>query len=391
MDFDQLIKRLDWLDEERRKDKTSLVSMEERIRELETELKTARKKVKELSSSQQKNTITPDRLKQLETALANQRSEIMKYIDTLEEKHTALDKASDKRFHDQIKGIPNPEPDIIELRSSISDLKRKLAVLTGDEIRRTKEFSAWDSRIQELTRVSEQVQRTQGILEESRKNEARRLADLQGDFSALRKVLDETRDKTTITADDIRRVEFRMNELLSSEADRRQAQLSFIESQNLAQVERDRAWKSWENSLAAINNNNEILEHHLQEWAVALRSVKKAQETYDDLVQKFERRINEISEMQRLAEDRFRQEWVTFKSDEQKRWNAFILSQEENRKDLQNELVKLRSQLTEVADLAQTQQDLQEQTREANEQLFQGMLSQINELLTSYDRMSTRK
>ena len=73
MDFDQLIKRLDWLDEERRKDKTSLVSMEERIRELETELKTARKKFKEQSSSQQKKTITPDLFNQSETALANHR------------------------------------------------------------------------------------------------------------------------------------------------------------------------------------------------------------------------------------------------------------------------------------------------------------------------------
>ena len=124
--------------------------------------------------------------------------------------------------------------------------------------------------------------------------------------------MDESRDRTTIFTDDIRRLEVRLNELISSEADRRQAQLNFIESQSLAQVERDHAWKAWENSLGSINNNNEVLERHLQEWAVALRSVKKAQETYDDLVQKFERRINEISEMQRLAEDRFRQEWVTF-------------------------------------------------------------------------------
>ena len=34
---------------------------------------------------------------------------------------------------------------------------------------------------------------------------------------------------------------------------------------------------------------------------------------------RFERRINEITEMERLTEERFRQEWVTFKADDQKR------------------------------------------------------------------------
>ena len=43
-----------------------------------------------------------------------------------------------------------------------------------------------------------------------------------------------------------------------------------------------------------------------------------------------------------------------------------------------------------IEDLAQTQQDVLQQTKEANEQLFQGMLAQIHELLSAYERiMST--
>jgi len=388
MEFDQLIKRLDWLDEERRKDKTSIAALEERVQGLESELKTARKKIKELSTAQQKNSIGPERFDQWETALTNQRSEILKYIDDQEVKLLKVNKDGEKRIQEQFNTMYKAEPEIIQLRSSISDLKRQLGVMTEDDILRRKELSEWDLRIKDITRVAEQVQRSQVILEESRKIDVKRMADLQGDLTAVRKAVDESRSKTSMFTDDIRRLEVRLNELISSEADRRQAQLTFIESQNLSQVEREHAWKAWENKLLSLNNNNEILEHHLQESSLALRSVKKAQETYDDLVQKFERRINEISEMQRLAEDRFRQEWVTYKADEQKRWSAFLLSQEENRKDLQNELAKLRTRLTEVTDLAQTQQDLLEQTQEANEQLFHGMLSQINELLSSYGRIT---
>jgi hypothetical protein len=108
-------------------------------------------------------------------------------------------------------------------------------------------------------------------------------------------------------------------------------------------------------------------------------------------VQKFERRINEISEMQRLSEDRFRQEWVTFKADDQKRWTSFSLSQDEIRKDIRTELGKLQEQITTLEDQTQTQQDVIEQTKDANEQLFQGMLSQIHELLSAYERIMTAK
>jgi hypothetical protein len=214
---------------------------------------------------------------------------------------------------------------------------------------------------------------------------------LQGEVTSARKRQEEVRAKSEIQAEELRRLETRLNELLANETERKQAQVNFIETQSILQVERDRLWKEWETSLESMTANSSLMERRLQDWEVAQRSVKRAQETYDDLVQKFERRINEISEMQRLAEDRFRQEWVTFKADEQKRWASFTLTQEEMRTDLRAELTKLRSSLTALGDQLQTQQDILEQTKDANQQLFQGMLSHLHELLAAYERiLSTR-
>jgi hypothetical protein len=95
--------------------------------------------------------------------------------------------------------------------------------------------------------------------------------------------------------------------------------------------------------------------------------------------------------MQRLAEDRFRQEWVTFKADDQKRWTSFTLSQDETHKDTRINVTKIEERLTSLEDLTQTQQDVLQQTKDANEQLFQGMLAQIHELLSAYERIMTTK
>ena len=48
-----------------------------------------------------------------------------------------------------------------------------------------------------------------------------------------------------------------LNEILVNEAERRQAQTNFIETQALAQVERDRTWKEWEERVNSLNKQSE--------------------------------------------------------------------------------------------------------------------------------------
>jgi chromosome segregation ATPase len=202
--------------------------------------------------------------------------------------------------------------------------------------------------------------------------------------------MDEVREKNDLFPDSIRRIETRLNEILASEAERRQSQTGFMETQARLQIDRDRVLKEMEEYLGTIRKQTETMDRQLQEWDVIQRAAKRSQDAYEEIVQKFERRINEITEMQRLAEDRFRQEWVTFKADDQKRWTSYTLSQDEIHKDTRSIAGKFEERLTSLEDLVQTQQDVLQQTKDANEQLFQGMLSQIHELLSAYERiMST--
>jgi chromosome segregation ATPase len=204
--------------------------------------------------------------------------------------------------------------------------------------------------------------------------------------------MDEIREKADIFTDGIHRLEIRLNEMATSESERRNSQTDFFETQARLQVERDRVWKEWEVRFETLRKQTENIDGQITQWDAAQRAVKRAQDTYEEIAQKFDRRINEITEMQRLAEDRFRQEWVTFKADDQKRWTVYTLSQDEIHKDTRANVEKMLTRLTAVEDLAQMQQDVLQQTKEANEQLFQGMLAQIHELLSAYERImgSTR-
>ena len=391
MEFEQIIKRLDWLDDEHRKDKSTIDVLVQRASNLEGDLKAANKKIKELTAQISQFSTTPARIEQFDAALTQQRTDIVKYIDDLDQKRQGQLPDIEKRFKTQHDNVTKSLAELRKIREPIAEIKRDLEVHTEEENRDRKMITDWEMRMQSMVKTVEDVQRAQKATEEPRRQESKRLADLQGELSAARKRLDESREKNDLFTDSIRRIEARLNEILVNEAERRQVQSNFIETQSLIQVDRDRTWKEWEEKLASLQKMTESVDRSLQDWETAQRAIKRTQETYDDVVQKFERRINEITEMQRLAEDRFRQEWVTFKADDQKRWTSFTLSQDETHKDARGGIVKIEERLVVLEDLTQTQQDILQQTKDANEQLFQGLLAQIHELLSAYERIMGAK
>jgi chromosome segregation ATPase len=203
----------------------------------------------------------------------------------------------------------------------------------------------------------------------------------------LRKRMDENRDKATITADGLKNIENRFTALIASELERKQAQAAFLEQQAIAQIDRDRAWKEWKEKYEAFQKESSSLDVHIQNLDEALRGAKKAQEAYLELNTKLERRINEVTEMQRLAEDRLRQEWVSFKADDQKRWTGYSLSNEESFRDIRKDVVKTEARIPPIADSLQVLQDQLHQTTDTTEKELQELMNVVHEWMTSYQRI----
>ncbi len=187
--------------------------------------------------------------------------------------------------------------------------------------------------------------------------------------------------------DTIRNLENRINELLETETSRREEQATFLAQQAMALVERDRGWKDWQEKYEAFKQQAKNMEVQVVALDDSIRAAKRAQDTYNDLNQKLERRIAEVGEMQRLAEDRIRQEWVAFKAEEQKRWTSHSLSQEEAMRDLRKDMDKLEQRATVLDDAAQTLQDQLQQTTETTEKQLQELMNVANEWLVSYERI----
>ena len=388
MEFEQIIKRLDWLETEQRKTKASIAAAENKLAAIETSVDGVSKQVKTLAKDISDISSAAARLNQFTELLSKQRDDFNKALDDIEKKYQRREREATKRHLEELEPV---QVEVEKLKKSlpgdIAAIKADLKVRFADQLRLADSVAEVKPRIDDVLKVYEEVKGTQRILDENRRQDVKRVADLQGEVTALRKRIDEVRGRSDLSNDAVRNMENRINELLTSESERKAAQQTFIEQQSLAQIERDRALKAWNEKLEEFKTTSRSLDTQLTALDETLRTAKKVQETYTELNTKLERRITEVSEMQRLAEDRVRQEWVTFKADDQKRWTGYSLSQEESLRDLRKDVERAEARATALDDAVQVLQDQMNQTADTTEKQLQELMNVAHEWLTSYERI----
>ncbi len=384
MEFEEIVKRLEWLDTQLRQNKEMLASLDERLTSSDTTVNAVSKQIKSLNNQMSEIFPAAKRLEQFESLMAKQRADIIKLIEDNEKLRLRNEREAAKRIQAELDGLNKA---FTQIRTTSLDVKKQVDERTNQIQRMTDNLNDMKFRVEEVMHSNEDTLNSFKAMNETRKNDLKRIADIQGDITSLRKRVDESREKSAVNADGIRNLENRFADLLASESDRRQAQMTFLEQQALAQVERDRSWKEWKEKYDTFLKQASDFDSQVQTLQDTMRGAKKAQDTYLELNTKLERRINEVTEMQRLAEDRLRQEWISFKTDDQKRWTGYSLSSEESLRDIRKSVQKVEANLTNLSDVSQVLQDQMHQTTDTTEQQLQELMNSVHEWMTSYQRI----
>jgi len=388
MEFEQLVKRLEWLDEEHRKTRASIATFDERMTALEGKIDTVAKQIKPFPQQIADISSTAARLNQFDAIFAKQRDDMNRALEEIEKKHQKREQEVTKRHQEDFEPIHKALEELRKtLETEFPPIKRDIKARITEEGRLRLEIQELRPPIDSARHTAEEAILAQRAFDESRRQEAKRVADLQGEIAAVRKRIEETRSRIDLNADGFKNMDNRIKELMLSEHERKAAQIAFIDQQSMAHLNRERTYKEWKEKFDSIKLQAQTLDSQIQTLEETLRSAKRAQETYNELNTKLERRISEVTEMQRLSEDRLRQEWVTFKADDQKRWIGYTLSQDEGSKDVRRSMLKLEERIEPLDESIQTLQDQLHQTADASEQQLQELMNVAHEWLSAYERI----
>lgn len=386
MEAEQILKQLDWLDEERRKDKTRLSAIEERLTAVDGNIPPLAHQIKDLSSEVTRLGTIIARMDHFDEMLVQQRIEAKQYFEELERQIKKREEEGEKVRRVELRAVDQTLADLRKELEPIAEIKRSLKARVDEESRLARLIDELRTKIDASRRSEEEYTRTFRLVDDGRRQDAKRMTDMQGEMAAIRKRVDEQRGRLELVATTTKKVETRLNELNTVETERRETLENFLEKQALFQVERERVWKEWEARFAVIESQTADVDANLQTLDATHRAVKRTQQVVEEITQKIERRINEITEIQRLAEERFRQEWVTFKADDQKRWTNYTLTIEEQRNDSVRQYERITERVGTIEDSIQEIQDILQQMTEQTEKRLQSLLTVAHEWATSYER-----
>lgn len=379
METEQIEKRFSWLDEERRKESDKLNLVKEKLATVEETISTHTKQLKDVSSELTRLAALSTRIHQIDDTLSKHRKEISRQLGDAEERRSQKEKAIENlRKADQKKFAK----DFDDLRAELGVVERVQQALDTrreEELRLNQSLDALKKRLEDLEAEQGDQTHQLSMIEEGRKQDSRRVGELQAETTDIRLKTDTLRGELDSTADRIRRLETSNAELVASDNERREAQDLWVDSQNLKMVEFERAWKGWQEIFNEFEKKAAELDERILAYDETYRAMRQLRSDLDDALERLERRINEVTEMQRLAADRLKQEWSSFQADDQKRWNTYKLTTDEQWREHTRLYEKVEAQLQildeNTSDALQMAMDL----KDADRQLLLAIIATLRE------------
>ncbi len=380
---------VEWLEEQRMKDRKLLAAMHEQLAALETAQRQLLARVAEFEADLQKaraaavqSTKVPDLLDQL-------RGEIGQLLDGVEQRRSKAEREAEKhRLQDR---------DLVN--GQLADLlKRVEALRVVDELAARKEGEmrlfqmAGDMRQRIDVVVRGDGERTAALasIQEQRRQDAKRMTDMYSELQQARRRVDELKARADVMQDVAVRSDARVGEMLGMETERHTRQAAWLEQQNLVQLERERGAREVQAALTASETLLREFSQRMDIYAESHREMQRTAQSFGDQTARLDRAVVEAREAQRLLTDRMLEEWNEFAAADQRKWNAHLLSRDEQwREHLNRHSVEL-ARLAVVEQGARDAADLLRAFQKTDQTRLKALLEIIHEALSAYEQPQTR-
>lgn len=387
MENEKLEKRIQWLDEERRKDKAIISELEDRLLDLENKLNVFDQKDREFDSDITRLRTSVARVDDFETDLGAYRVDWKKEMKDQEKLIKSWIEDAKKMLRTQIQGVETQQKKLIEDTKQIKELDKQMGTRIEEETRFNASLREMEKSFSDVQKDYKEYQRESRTAKEERQKEVKRVADLQGEQAALRKRVDEIRGMMDLVNSDYQKIKSRLQELESIRRDLKKEQDEFMEAANLQEANRETTWKNWMTRFDSVEKQAQDLDEQMAKLDSTHRGVKRMQDELKDLSSLLDRRVNEITEMQRLAAEKFRAEWNTYSADDQKRWTNYTLSQKEQTKLLERQYKEGEGRISVLEDGLQDIEDKLTQISHYSENQLQGLLGLMREWAGEFEQI----
>lgn len=324
-DLNQAMRMIHWLEEERRKDKNQLTALQERAQGLATDLQEMSRRMQALQEEIANARRDITRIPQYDKIFEQFKVDLVAEMDRRE---TAYQKIV--RESDQLRKVENESVNraITEIRKELPRLKPledEVPVRRAEERRLSDLITRLTQRVDQLgVRTEDRVQ-TVVYLEEGRRQDAKRIAQLEEASVSLLKRIEQWSAKTVLLEENLQRMPPRIAEVIQ----RVQDQDKMFEEMRLNDFRRSQDIKNFMDEVnQAVGPIPDLVTGYRADHQKMQELASANQQSLDSIQssrQRIEARQGEVAEMQRIAEERIKKLIEEWQTEQEKRWKRQAL------------------------------------------------------------------
>lgn len=348
------------------------------------------RQLQEMSAEMARLAALAARIHAVDESLAKHRQEVSRQLEASEGRRTEREKVSEGQRRKESDEMARAVSEIRQELRILADLKREFESRMDEEVRLARTVATLSERIEAAAEAQEEQGRAREAHEDLHRQEARKSADQTDQVSDLRVRVEGLRGSLDTAEDRVRQQEIRLAELQAAEAERTEHMTSWIEAQNLRVADLERVWGDYARRFETFEKRATEIDQRILAYEETYRNLRQLQADLEKTLERLERRITEISEVQRLGEDRLKQDWSTFLAEDQRRWSGFKLSHDEQAQEHNRLHQRLTEQLGRLEE--STTQALHEAIalEDASQRRLSELLAMIREWSGEVERRPSR-
>jgi hypothetical protein len=325
MDLGQLTQMTTWLDEEHRRDKAEIVRLQQQIQRQESETQDqslAFRGMEERVANIQTQLL---RFNQLDTALAQLKEEVVQMLAQMDER-----RLQEIREAERVRAIErdNVSRALAEIRRELQRLPRieeDLGLRKAEQQRVSEAVLTTQQGLNSLSKDVDNRLRSLPFLEDGRQQDAKRIARLEQESLEALKRVEQQGSRLQMIEDVAVRQERDSGEVKQVVSQLRTSQREFVDAQLLETEQLKRKMAEWIEVLEVQSKKIDDFTARMQEYAEAFRGDRQVVEGIERFQEVIRREQTQVSELQRLAEERQKRQLEQWQEENEKRWRKELL------------------------------------------------------------------
>jgi hypothetical protein len=354
MDMNQAVQTIKWLDEERRKDKVVIATLQERIQAQNQKIAQQENQVQELMTTVAGIQGVIGRIDAFAEIVDTYKSELLIQMDQRDETRRKEQAESERLRRIEYEALTDHLHRLDRELQVLPRYDEQLTALRTEDHRLSEGVQRASDLATDLAKRSDERVQAVAYLEEQRRADNRRIVEVERDLPPLFKRIEALAQKLPLLEESLQKQRARVDEVVR-ESDKYDKP---IEELRVSDFQREQKMKQYLDQGEAVAKELERIREQTQGFLEQQQMVKRSLRSLDPFAARLEKRQNEVTEMQRLAEERLRKQWEEWEVDQvqqRKKWETLIEERWRRQETINDDLKKRLDVIPPVLELHQTQ------------------------------------